>query len=158
MGGFTYFGLLAIIAVMGVALAAAGEVWHTALKREKEQELLFIGNQFRLAIAGYYERTPDQAQRYPATIEDLLKDPRYPSAQRYLRRIYRDPITGSENWGLIKGPDGEIYGVYSLSEEEPLKKSNFSLADKNFAGKTRYADWVFMHAPGQNSINSLQGP
>lgn len=158
MGGFTYFGLLAIIAVMGVALAAAGEVWHTAQKREKELELLFIGNQFRLAIAGYYERTPDQAQRYPATIEDLLKDPRYPSAQRYLRKVYRDPITGSENWGLIKGPDGEIYGVYSLSEEEPLKKSNFSLADKNFAGKTKYADWVFMHAPGQNSITSLQGP
>lgn len=158
MGGFTYFGLLAIIAVMGVALAAAGEVWHTAQKREKELELLFIGNQFRLAIAGYYERTPDQAQRYPATIEDLLKDPRYPSAQRYLRKVYRDPITGSENWGLIKGPDGEIYGVYSLSEEEPLKKSNFSLVDKNFAGKTKYADWVFMHAPGQNSITSLQGP
>lgn len=158
MGGFTYFGLLAIIAVMGVALAAAGEVWHTAQKREKELELLFIGNQFRLAIAGYYERTLDQAQRYPATIEDLLKDPRYPSAQRYLRKVYRDPITGSENWGLIKGPDGEIYGVYSLSEEEPLKKSNFSLADKNFAGKTKYADWVFMHAPGQNSITSLQGP
>lgn len=158
MGGFTYIGLMALIAVMGSMLAAAGEVWHTAQKREKEQELLFIGNQFRLAIAGYYAHTPGEAQRYPSTIEELLKDPRYPSVQRHLRKIYRDPMTGSENWGLLKGPDGEIYGVYSLSEEEPLKKNNFSLVDRNFAGKTRYADWVFMHAPGQNPESPMQGP
>jgi hypothetical protein len=130
-------------------LVATGEVWHIAQKREKERELLFVGNQFRLALSGYYERTPGRERRYPAKLEDLLKDPRYPSTQRYLRRIYRDPVGGGEQWGLIKGPDGEIYGVHSLSEEEPLKKGNFSLADRDFEGKTRYADWVFMHMPGQ---------
>lgn len=156
--GFTYFGLLAVVAIMGVLLVTAGEVWHMAQRREKEQELLFIGNQFRQAIDGYYEHTPGQGQRYPARLEDLLKDPRHPSTQRYLRKIYRDPVSGSEKWGLVKGPDGEIYGVHSLSEEEPIKKGNFSLADRNFEGKTKYADWVFMHTPGQQSSGAAQSP
>lgn len=158
MGGFTYFGLLAVIAAMGVALAGVGEVWHAAQKREKEQELLFIGNQFREALNGYYENTPGQERRYPSKLEDLLKDPRYPSIQRYLRKIYRDPLTGDTTWGVLKGPDGEIYGVFSLSGDEPSKKHNFSLVDKSFEGKTKYADWVFMHLPGQNSSRPPRQP
>jgi len=148
-GGFTYLGLLGVIAIMGVVLVTTGEVWHTAQKREKERELLFVGNQFRQALSGYYDHTPARERRYPARLEDLLKDPRYPSTQRYLRKIYKDPVSGSDDWGLIRGPEGEIYGVHSLSEEEPLKKGNFSLADRDFEGKTKYADWVFMHMPGQ---------
>ncbi|WP_435626536.1 type II secretion system protein [Candidatus Ferrigenium straubiae] len=154
--GFTYFGLLVVVAIMGVMLAASGEVWHIAQKRDREQELLFVGNQFRQAITEYYEHTPAQEQRYPANLEDLLGDPRYPSTQRYLRKIYRDPVGGSGKWGLIKGPGGEIYGVRSLSEEEPVKKSNFSLADKNFEGKTKYADWVFVHAQSQQPATPSQ--
>ncbi len=157
-GGFTYFGLLIIVVIMGVLLVTAGEVWHTAQRREKETELLFIGNQFRQAIGDYYEHTPGKELRYPVKLEDLLKDPRYPSTQRYLRRIYGDPVSGSAQWGLIKGPDGEIYGVHSLSEEEPLKKGNFRLADRDFEGRKKYADWVFMHVPGRRAGSSLQKP
>lgn len=157
-GGFTYIGLLIIVVIMGVLLVTAGEVWHTVQRREKEKELLFVGNQFRQAINGYFEHTQGQERRYPLNLEDLLKDPRYPSTQRYLRKIYRDPVSGSEKWGLIKGRDGEIYGVHSLSEEEPIKKGNFSLADKNFEGRMKYADWVFMHVPGQRATSSSQRP
>lgn len=148
-GGFTYLGLLALIAALGMALATAGEVWHLAQQREKEQELLFVGHQFRRAIAQYYEHAPDPGHRYPKSLEELLKDPRYPATQRYLRRIYPDPVRGGTEWGLVKGPEGEIYGVHSLSEEEPLKKSNFSVVDKVFEGKTKYAEWVFLHIPNQ---------
>jgi type II secretory pathway pseudopilin PulG len=149
-GGFTYLGLLALVAVMGMLLAAAGEVWHTSQQREKERELLFVGHQFRRAIAQYYERAPNPSQRYPQSLEALLKDPRFPATQRYLRRIYADPVGGSTEWGLVKGPGGEIYGVHSLSEEEPVKKSNFSVADKSFEGKTKYSEWVFVHIPKQS--------
>ena len=157
-GGFTYIGLLIVVVIMGVVLVSVGEVWHTVQRREKEKELLFIGNQFRWAIDGYYQNTAGQQLRYPVRLEDMLKDPRYPSTQRYLRKIFRDPVSGSEKWGLIRGPDGEIYGVYSLSEEEPIKKANFSLADKNFEGKTKYSDWIFMHFPGQRRTSLSQKP
>lgn len=147
VGGFTYISLLAIIAIMGIVLGTTGEMWHMALKREKERELLFAGDEFRRAIGLYYKRTPGQGRRYPESLEDLLKDPRYPSTQRYLRKIYADPVSGNTEWGLVKGTAGEIIGVYSLSEEEPIKKSNFSFADKNFEGQTKYKDWVFMYIP-----------
>lgn len=144
--GFTYIGLLLFIAVMGVVLAATGEVWQVVQKREREQELLFVGDQYRRAINLFYENTPGQGRRYPLSLEELLKDPRHPGTQRYLRKIYTDPITGSMQWGLLKGPGGEIFGVYSLSADEPLKKGGFSRADRSFAGRTKYSEWVFMQS------------
>lgn len=146
MRGFTYIGVLVLVAVMTLALGAAGELWRTASKREKERELLFVGDQFRRAIGQFQAHTSGEARRYPLTLEELLKDPRHPATRRYLRKVYPDPMTGKAEWGLIKGPGGEIYGVHSLSQDEPVKKARFSLADKAFEGKQKYADWVFMHA------------
>ncbi len=149
ISGFTYLSMLALVVIMGTMLGAAGEVWHIASKRDKEQELLFVGDQFRNAIKSYYQHSPGRSHRYPEALEDLLKDPRYPSTQRYLRKIYPDPVTGTLKWGLAKGPAGEILGVYSLSEEEPLKKSNFSVVDRSFEGQTKYKGWVFVFIPGK---------
>jgi type II secretory pathway pseudopilin PulG len=144
--GFTYIGVLVLVALMGIALAAAGQAWHTLQKREKERELLFIGQQFRLALNRYAKHTPGQVRRAPLRLEELLQDPRSPGVRRYLRKIYVDPTTGDSEWGLITGPGGEIYGVHSLSKDEPLKKSGFALADRNFEGAAKYSDWVFMQA------------
>lgn len=154
--GFTYFVLLAVVAAMGFVLATAGEVWHTALKREKEQELLFVGDQFRRAFNLYNLNTPGNARRFPLSLDELLKDPRYPGVKRYLRKIYADPVTGSTRWGLVKGPNGEIFGVHSLSEDEPLKKSSFSLVDAKFEGRAKYSEWVFMYDQGQASGSVLK--
>jgi type II secretory pathway pseudopilin PulG len=144
--GFTYIGVLVLVALVGIGLAAAGQVWHTAAKREKERELLFIGQEFRLALYRYAKHTPGKEKRAPMSLEELLQDPRYPGIQRYLRKIYVDPMTGGTDWGLIKGAAGEIHGVHSLSTDEPLKKANFALADRRFEGAKKYSDWVFMQA------------
>lgn len=141
--GFTYTILLILVAIMGVALAATGMVWSTEVKREKEQELLFVGSQFRNAITLYYKNSPGQSVRYPMSLEDLLQDPRYPDTRRYLRKIYYDPISGTTDWGLVRGPNGEVLGVHSLSEEMPLKNSNFALADRDFEGREHYSEWRF---------------
>ena len=145
--GFTYMALLFAIAIMGVALAATGTVWYQASQREKEQELLFIGNQFRQAVGLYYVRTPGGAKRYPQRLEDLLVDLRGQGVQRYLRKIYRDPITKEAKWGIVQAPEGGIMGVYSLSQETPLKTSSFRQVDKAFDGKSKYAEWQFIYRP-----------
>lgn len=144
--GFTYLTVLFIVAILLGGLAMVGEMWETVAKRDKESELLFVGNEYRKAIARYYESTPGVAKGYPRTLEDLLKDSRMPSTQRYLRRLYRDPF-GSTEWGIVKAPDGGIAGVYSLSEEKPLKTGNFKLRDAGFEGAQRYADWKFIYSP-----------
>ena len=143
--GFTYLTALFILAILMGGLALIGEVWETSTKREKEAELLFIGNQYRRAIGLYYESTPGGVKRYPRTLEDLIKDSRHPSTQRYLRKVYPDPFTGKAEWGIVKAGDGGIGGVYSLSDQPPLKVAGFKLRDADLAGKSKYSDWKFVH-------------
>jgi type II secretory pathway pseudopilin PulG len=145
--GFTFLGLMIVVAVMGVGLLAVGEVWHAANIREKEEELLFVGDQYQQAIKAYYVHSPNKLQPYPMNLEDLLKDPRYPTTQRYLRKIYNDPIQGNSEWGLMKSANGGIIGVHSLSEEMPVKQGNFRLKYQELEGKEKYSEWVFMYVP-----------
>lgn len=145
--GFTYIGVVLAVAVSGALLAAGSVVWSQQAQRERERELLLIGKEFRRAIGLYYERTPGAAKRYPERLEDLLRDDRYLSMQRYLRRIYRDPLTGKPEWGLIQAPAGGIMGVHSLSNSRPTKTGGFDEAERDLDGKTRYSDWQFVYTP-----------
>lgn len=145
--GFTYMAMLFAVAISGVMLAAGSIVWSQQVQRERERELLLIGKEFRRAIGLYYERTPGAVKRYPEKLEDLLHDDRYLSLQRYLRRMYRDPMTGKTEWGLVPAPIGGLIGVYSLSKERPIKTWGFDEADKDFEGKSRYSDWRFVYTP-----------
>ena len=47
--GFTYLSLLLIVAALGTGMAAFGELASHAAQREKEAELLFIGDAYREA-------------------------------------------------------------------------------------------------------------
>jgi type II secretory pathway pseudopilin PulG len=147
--GYTFIGLLLVVAMMGAALALAGTVWYTVARREKEAELLFVGDQFRMAIKGFYDRSPGTVKRYPKSLQELLQDPRFPTTVRHLRRIYRDPVTGEADWGIVSSPDDGIMGVYSLSPKKPLKTGGFPLAYEGFAGKESYREWQFVHGPEQ---------
>ena len=142
--GFTYLTALFVVALMGAGYATVGEMWHTTSMRDKEQELLHIGDQYRRAIERYYVAGP---RRYPRTLEDLVKDPRAPTTQRHIRQLYPDPITGSSEWGLVKAPDGGIMGVHSTSQEAPIKQDNFKLRDRDFMAAKSYADWKFIFIP-----------
>lgn len=145
--GFTYLGALFAVALMGFGLAQIGVVWHTAQQRDKERELLFVGHQFRKAIAAYYQKTPGVGKRYPRTLEALLQDDRFLVPLRHLRQVYADPLTGKAEWGTVPASDGGIMGVYSLSEDMPVKTGGFADADKDFEGKSKYAGWKFIYMP-----------
>lgn len=143
--GFTYIGLLVVVVLIGIGLAAAGQVWSTTAKRERERDLLFVGGQFRQAIGSYFEASPGVKQ-YPRKLEELLQDQRFPVVKRHLRKIYLDPITGSRDWGLVMVGD-RIVGVHSRSDDKPLKIANFPPEDSSFAGSAAYSDWQFVYAP-----------
>ena len=142
--GFTYVAALVLVATMGAVLAAFGELASHAAQREKERELLFIGHQFRQAIASYYRKE----QRYPKALAELLEDKRYPMPVRHLRRLYRDPMSGEADWGLVEAPGGAgVMGVHSRSAHEPIKSGNFSAKNQEFEDAKTYADWKFVHSP-----------
>ncbi|CAK9889124.1 MULTISPECIES: type II secretion system protein [Pseudomonas] len=141
--GFTYLGVLLLIAVTGMALAATGTLWSTVAQRERERELLWVGGQYAQALRSYFRSSPGLAQ-YPQSLDELLEDARYPNPKRHLRKLYPDPITGSDDWGLLRSIDGRITGVYSRCEAMPLKRTGFAAQWSEFEGLEHYSDWQFV--------------
>ncbi|OLC75850.1 MAG: hypothetical protein AUH83_07270, partial [Deltaproteobacteria bacterium 13_1_40CM_4_68_19] len=139
-GGFTYVGLLALVVLIGLMLAAAGEVAATAAQRERETQLLWVGHEYRVAIGRYWR----QKRVYPQTLEELLgAAPDAPVQVRYLRRLYPDPMTNAVDWVLVPAPNGGIMGVTSSSKRAPLKTGHFDEGDQDFANASAYSDWQF---------------
>jgi len=143
--GFTYVGLLIAIALLGIALAAAGTVWKTQAQREREAELMFVGREYRNAIASYYRA--GAGRQYPQSLDDLLVDNRSPEPRHHLRRLYPDPMTGAADWTLVAAPSLGIMGIASSSQAEPMKKDGFAPAEESFKDKTCYCDWQFVYTP-----------
>lgn len=149
--GVAYLALLILLAAMSAASATFATIWHTNMQREKEKELQHIGLQFRRAIMQYYESSLGE-KKYPQRLEDLLSDRRFMGERRYLRRIYRDPMTQKTTWGLVPAPGGGFMGVYSLSNEQTLKKDGFPVMLKDFGNKNNYSEWKFVYAPSEQVI------
>lgn len=145
--GLVLLALLLAMALSSIVLMAGMDVWSTARQRTLEQELLFVGDQYRLAIQRYYFGAPPGSPRVlPPRFEVLLEDDRYPMPVRHLRRLYPDPITGSADWGVVRFGD-RISGVYSLSEKTPIKQAEFAPVYQQFNGKKSYREWVFAVSP-----------
>jgi len=146
--GFTYLGLMIVLAVIGVAAAGTLQMGAVMQRHAAEEELLAIGLDFRVALKSYAHATPGGAPAAPRSLQELVRDPRYPNPRRYLRRIPADPVTGKMTWGVILGPDGQsIVGIHSLSTDKPIKIAHFPLIFQDFEAKASYADWIFRPGP-----------
>lgn len=78
--------LLVMLGVMSIMLTVALPSWRQMVKREKEAELVFRGQQYARAIALF---TRKYANALPPTLDVLVE-------QRFLRKKYKDPITGDD--------------------------------------------------------------
>ncbi|MDP9124206.1 MAG: hypothetical protein M3N82_06350, partial [Pseudomonadota bacterium] len=143
--GFTFLGLLFLIAVMGVLAGVAATTWTFTSQRDKELDLLFVGQEYRSAIQRYAKAHARTPQPYPATLAQLLGGDDRLVPVRYLRRLYRDPITGGAEWGLVRTPEGGITGVFSLSERAPVRTAarHGQTGGIDFDHARTYRDWVF---------------
>jgi type II secretory pathway pseudopilin PulG len=148
-GGFTYLGLVILVAIIGLVGAAGLKVGSLLQRAAAEQELLEIGAAFSEALRSYAEATPQGQPQQPPNLEALLKDPRFPSVRRHLRKVFVDPLTGKAEWGVMYiGDKTGVIGVYSLSSAQPLKVANFDARFRNFDNKKKISDWKFV-ATGQ---------
>lgn len=147
--------VLAAVTLLSLATLVPLRNEQQAMQRERERELLFIGAQFRQALASYAAATPAGTSASPRQWADLLEDKRFPNVRRHLRRVYPDPMTGRADWTLLKR-QGVIVGVASSSTREPLKRSGFALAEQAFAEAGSYADWKFMPQP--SALSTLKTP
>jgi type II secretory pathway pseudopilin PulG len=146
--GFAYMALLVFfgvfIAVAGAAMMSGGMLQ----RRNAEEQLIFVGGEFRRAIESYYLASasmPPGTPRYPEKLDDLLADPRSKELRRHLRQIYPDPLMGHTSWGTVPAPGGGIMGVYSLSPAKAVKLFNFPTEFKYLEGKKTIAEWKFLY-------------
>jgi type II secretory pathway pseudopilin PulG len=142
--GFTYMGLLILLAIMAIVSATALQVGAIVHRRAAEEALLDVGREFSRALESYRLATPVGQPSEPATLQDLLRDPRFPGVVRHLRKLYYDPISGRQEWGIQRLEDSRgIVGIFSLSDARPIKIANFELRLQGFTGKSSYQEWVF---------------
>ncbi|HEV7814069.1 MAG TPA: type II secretion system protein [Janthinobacterium sp.] len=156
--GFTYVGLIILVAIIGLVGAAGLKFGAIMQRRAAEQALLDIGAQFSDALRSYADATAPGQPTQPPSLKELLKDPRLPGTRRHLRRIFVDPITGKAEWGIIyvNGSVG-VVSVYSLSASKPIKIGNFDTRFPNFDNKAHLSDWKFSMA-GQAPVLSPLPP
>jgi len=86
--GYVLLTLLLIIAVMGIVAATMVTSITFDIKRDREEEMIHRGVQYSRAIRAYYKKFG----RYPASIENLENT----NQMRFLRKRYKDPITGKD--------------------------------------------------------------
>ena len=80
--GYAMAALLAGMSVMLIMLSMALPVWRTAVKREREAELVFRGEQYAHAIELFSRRNGG----FPPSLDVLVEG-------RYIRKLYKDPMT-----------------------------------------------------------------
>ncbi len=112
----------AAIAAIGIYLELPRAVFESA--RAKEELLVERGQQYQLAIRRYYVKN----KTYPQSLEALEET----AGLRYLRRRYKDPMTGEEDWRLIHiGPagytDSKVHKpVDPTAEQKEVRSSSIS--------------------------------
>lgn len=147
--GVVLLAFLLALALAGLGAMVTAQTWSLTRQHEREEQLLFVGHQYRAAIRHYYLA----GRALPPSLQVLLDDDRYPEPVHHLRRLYPDPVTGSTDWGLLMVGD-RIMGVYSKSEAQPLKQKGFAPADASFEDKDSYKSWVFAFVPGRRAAGS----
>jgi type II secretory pathway pseudopilin PulG len=150
--GFTYLGLIVLVTIIGLVGALTLKADALLRRAAAEEELLETGAMFSAALQSYASVTPPGQPPLPPTLQDLLRDPRFPDPRRHLRKIFVDPMTGKDEWGVVyaNGEKG-VVAVYSLSQAKPLKIANFDARFANFDNKEHISDWKFT-ATGQGVL------
>jgi type II secretory pathway pseudopilin PulG len=144
--GVVLLGLVVLLALGGLAAVNYGESAQAARQREKETQLLWVGQQFRWALESYYRATPGPAKHLPVHLEDLLRDNRFPQPVRHLRKLYADPVQPDMPWGLMKRGN-QIIGIYSQAEGTPFKTTDLGPGLEAVQGAKSYSDWRFIFVP-----------
>ena len=142
--GYTYIGLLILVAVTTTLSAAVLRMGAVAQRHGAEEALLEAGSELANALHSYAVATPSGKNPLPQRIEDLLHDPRFSKFTiRHLRRVPLDPMTGQTRWGEVRSDTATgIEAFYSLSELQSLR-TTFKPKYADFADKRYYRDWLF---------------
>jgi general secretion pathway protein G len=156
--GFTLIEMIVTLTVLAILAAVAMPIAKTAIQRDKELELRRALREIREALDAYKKladekkiEVEEDSEGYPPDLETLVNGVEVQESQegeegggkaskktiRFLRRIPKDPMTGTVEWGLRSyqdDPDSDVWGeenVYDIYTKSGAKALDGS----------RYRDW-----------------
>jgi len=163
--GFSFIEMLFTLTILAILAAAIMPIAKTAVKREKEIELRRNLRLVREAIDAYKKladekliEVEDDSEGYPPDLETLVKGVEVKADQaqsqpqigrppaksssekkivKFLRRIPRDPMTGTTEWGLRSyqdEPDEDDWGGENVFDV-------FTKSPGTALDGTKYKDW-----------------
>lgn len=154
--GYAMAALLVGLAVMAIVMSVAMPTWSHMIRREKEEELVFRGNQYARAINQYQRKF---ANASPASLDVLLE-------QRLLRKKFRDPLSpnkdgefqmlylnnqGTSGRGAGMGPGAGAGTQAGTTLSTTPSGGIVGVASKNtgtsiriYKGKQKYNEWQFV--------------
>jgi type II secretory pathway pseudopilin PulG len=110
-GGYILITLMLFITLIAIlALAVLPEITFQ-IKRDREEEMIHRGVEYRRAVQKYYKKF----KRYPARIEELENT----NNLRFLRKRYTDPITGKD-FKLLRFGDPKLMGFMGMGGQGGL--------------------------------------
>jgi general secretion pathway protein G len=145
-GGFTLLELVVAATILSVLAMMAAPLAYLQIRREKEKELRHALWELRDAIDGYkeagdrgYFQIKADSLGYPPDLDTLVKGITMNGGQkrRFLRRIPRDPMTNSFDWGLRSNqddPDSDSWGGQAVFDV-------YTKSDRTALDGTKYKDW-----------------
>src|SRR4051794_31539493 len=98
--GYLLLTMLVMVFLVLLALSVAAPRVAKEIQRDKEQEAVQRGLQYRRAIQLYYKKFG----AYPSDMKQLEKT----NEIRFLRKRYTDPITGKDDWRLIHMGEAKV--------------------------------------------------
>jgi len=103
--GYTLLLAVFLTATMIIAAAVATPSIITEGRRQKEEDMIWRGNQYARAIGLYYRKFG----KFPGKVEDLTNQT---NGVRFLRQAYKDPMNKDDgSWRFIfVGPNGVLIG------------------------------------------------
>ena len=145
--GLTLVELIFTVTIVSILSMAALPLARVSIKRQKEVELRRALREMRDAIDRYKDASDRGfiemkfgSDGYPPDMETLVKGVTQLNAidkkLRFLRRIPREPITGSE-WGMRSSqdsPDSNSFGGQNVFDV-------FSKSTATALDGTKYSDW-----------------
>ncbi|MDH0032168.1 MULTISPECIES: hypothetical protein [unclassified Acinetobacter] len=113
--GMTYVFFLWFILIYGILLGSYIEITSTQSKRLKEQDFIYTAQLYIKALERYYK----DHQALPKDIKLLLCDGQTYPCKRYLRQLYKDPLT-HQSFIYIYDEQKQVIGVKTRAKGEVI--------------------------------------
>ena len=89
--GYALLTAVLAVCIFSVMIMKARTMWETEIQRDLEQELIFRGRQYVIAIENFRKKNPNM---FPQSLDELFE-------KKCLRKRFLDPMTKEGKWNVV---------------------------------------------------------